>query len=164
MPRILRDEAGYSLVEVLASIMILTVAIIPMVGMFDMGIEAADSGSRYDMARKLAGLKLEEAKSISYTQLKNNFPESPGTAVTYNGSGYYESTYRQPGGNLNNDFPGFEYKVAKQYLAQPDVAPSSSTVTFTNSNTDQGLIRVTVTARWGGGKTFSTSGLVAQGN
>ena len=33
--RLLKAESGYSLIEVVASIMILTIAILPMVGVFD---------------------------------------------------------------------------------------------------------------------------------
>ncbi len=46
----LKDETGYSLVEVIASIIILSIAIIPMVGMFDMGLNAATSSGNYDTA------------------------------------------------------------------------------------------------------------------
>ncbi len=53
-----RGESGYSLVEVMASIIILTLAIIPMVGMFDMGLQSATRGSNYDKSRALANLKL----------------------------------------------------------------------------------------------------------
>jgi prepilin-type N-terminal cleavage/methylation domain-containing protein len=49
----LKNEAGYSLVEVMASIIILAVAILPMVGMFDMGLTSATRGSNYDKARAL---------------------------------------------------------------------------------------------------------------
>ena len=34
-----KSESGYSLVEVMVSIMILAIAIIPMVGMFDLGLK-----------------------------------------------------------------------------------------------------------------------------
>ena len=61
----MRGESGYSLVEVMASIIILALAILPMVGMFDMGLQSATRGSNYDKSRALANLKLEEAKSIS---------------------------------------------------------------------------------------------------
>ena len=40
--------------EVLASIVILSLAILPMVGMFDMGLNSAIRGSNYDKARALA--------------------------------------------------------------------------------------------------------------
>src|SRR3712207_6084010 len=92
--RVLRNESGYSLVEVMASIMILTVAIIPMVGMFDMGLNAATSGGQYDTARAFANKKLEQAKSLPYdststsvTDVKDNFPLAAPTTTTYNSSG-----------------------------------------------------------------------------
>jgi Tfp pilus assembly protein PilV len=166
--RPLTDEAGYSLVEVMASIMILTIAIIPMVGMFDTGLEVANMGSQYDKARALANWKLEEAKSLKYDQLKNNFPEIspptatiPGSGSTACGTGCYLSSYKSV---TNADFTGFEYRVEKRYLAQPTVTPTSSSESLnTTSSSDEGLIKVTVTARWGGSKTYSTSGLVTRG-
>ncbi len=81
----LREESGYSLVEVVASIMILSLAILPMVGMFDLGLRTATTGSNYDKARTLANLKMEEAKSLPFDTVRDNFPE---TGTTYNGSGY----------------------------------------------------------------------------
>ncbi len=156
------SERGYSLVEVMASIMILTIAIIPMVAMFDMGLNAATTGGKYDKARTLANQRLEAAKSLSYQQVRVNFPEISPTTTTYNGSGYCESAYKQ-GSTVSADFSGFEYKVEKQYLAQPAVAPSSSSESFANSSTDRGLIKVTVTVGWDTSKTYNTSGVVAKG-
>ncbi len=57
----LRGESGYSLMEVMVSIMLLTIAIIPMVAMFDMGLNAATRGSNHDKARALAKKQLEQA-------------------------------------------------------------------------------------------------------
>ena len=65
---VVNNEAGYSLVEVLAAIMILSIAIIPMVGMFDMGLKSAASSGNYDKARALANAKLEEVKSLPYSK------------------------------------------------------------------------------------------------
>ena len=70
----LKNEAGYSLVEVMVSIIILAIAILPMVGMFDMGLNSATAGSQYDKARALANLKLEEAKSLPFATVRDNFP------------------------------------------------------------------------------------------
>ena len=50
----------------MVSIMILAIAILPMVGMFDMGLNSATEGSNYDKARALANLKMEEAKSLPF--------------------------------------------------------------------------------------------------
>ncbi len=157
MIRRLRDEAGYSLVEVMASIMILSIAIIPMVGMFDMGLDVANRGSKYDKARTLANQKLEQAKSLTYSQVKNGFPVASSTP---GGGGTYTSSYLTATGA---DFTGFEYRVEKQYLTQPPTAPTSPSQSFSTSSSDQGVLRVTVTARWDGSKTYSTSGVVAQG-
>lgn len=62
----MRDEAGYSLVELLVAIMLLSIAIIPMVGMFDMGLRAATTSRQYDQARALANSKLEEVRSLPF--------------------------------------------------------------------------------------------------
>lgn len=60
------NESGYSLVEVLAAIIVLTVAIIPMVGMFDAALRAVTASGDYDAARACAGQKLEQIKSLPY--------------------------------------------------------------------------------------------------
>ena len=52
--------------EVLASIVILGIAIIPMVGMFDAGLRAATTGSKYDTARALANANVEKVKALRY--------------------------------------------------------------------------------------------------
>jgi len=62
------SEAGYSLVEVLAAIMILALAILPMVGMFDTALRAAVLGGNYDRARALANEKLEEVRALPYSR------------------------------------------------------------------------------------------------
>jgi prepilin-type N-terminal cleavage/methylation domain-containing protein len=62
-------ESGYSLVEVLAAIVILTVAIIPMVAMFDAAFRAMSTSGDYDVARACAGQKLEQARSLPYETL-----------------------------------------------------------------------------------------------
>ena len=60
------NQAGYSLVEVMVAIMILAVAIIPMVSMFDAGLNAVVLGSNYDKARAIAGKELEEIKALPF--------------------------------------------------------------------------------------------------
>jgi Tfp pilus assembly protein PilV len=162
--RALKGEAGYSLVEVMVSIILLSAAILPMAGMFDMGLDAAKSNSEYDRARVLANLKLEEAKGFSYARVRDTFPEpltTPPTTTTYT-SGSYESAYKTIGGVMAADFAGFEYKVRKQFLAQPAVAPSSASASFANSSTDQGMLKISVTVRWDGTKTYSTSAVVSE--
>jgi prepilin-type N-terminal cleavage/methylation domain-containing protein len=158
---LLKEERGYSLVEVIVSIVIFAVAILPMIGMFDMGLNAATAGSQYDKARTLANLKLEQAKSLPFATVKNNFPETAPTTTAYNGSGKYQSAPKtEPGGN----FPGFEYIIEKQYMAQPAQAPGSPSLDFGTSSTATSLIRVTVTVQWGedNSKSYTTFGLVAE--
>jgi prepilin-type N-terminal cleavage/methylation domain-containing protein len=61
----LRDS-GYTLVEVMVAIVVLTIAIVPMVGMFDAALEAANASGDYDEARTCAVGKLEQVKSLPY--------------------------------------------------------------------------------------------------
>src|SRR5829696_5432233 len=103
----LRDESGYSLVEVMVSIMILTIAILPMAGMFDMGLNSATSSSNYDKSRALANLKMEEAKSLPFADVESNFPEA-GNTTPFDSAPLTEA-----------DYPNFKYKVEKQYMQKP---------------------------------------------
>src|SRR5918996_4894234 len=96
----LRKDSGYSLVEVMASIIILTLAILPMVGMFDMGLQTATRGSNYDKSRALANLKLEEAKSLTFASLQNNFPVANSTPDST--SGYYDSGFIPASADFTN--------------------------------------------------------------
>ncbi len=106
----------------MVSIMILAIAILPMVGMFDMGLNSATTSSNYDKARALANLKLEEAKSLPFDSgdnaiqdLRNNFPQPAGTTTTYvNGKYLTDPPMAQAG------FASFEYIVEKQYMVAAD--------------------------------------------
>ena len=152
----LKNEAGYSLVEVMVSIIILVIGIIPLVGMFDMGLHSATTGSNYDKARALANLKMEEAKSLTFAEVEGNFPQGVGNTTPYT----TVNPINGPGG-----FTGFQYKVEKDYMTQPPTGqggPIDPTQTFTESGTATGLIRVTVIVLWGDGKTYTTYGLVGQ--
>jgi len=158
-----REEGGYSLVEVMASIIILSLAIIPMAGMFDMGLRSATVGSNYDKARTLANLKMEEAKSLSFGNVRDNFPVN---GTTYSGSGYYNSGFIPETGPTAADFANFEYRVEKQYMAQPPTDLGADlagpTEPFTESNTATSLIRITVTVQFpNGSSTYTMVGLVA---
>ena len=63
-------ESGYSLVEVMVAIVVLTIAIVPMVGMFGAAIHASEASGEYDEARTCAVQKLEQAKTLPYETLK----------------------------------------------------------------------------------------------
>lgn len=158
------DESGSSLMEVIVAIMLLSIAIIPMVGMFDAGLRAAGTSGNYDRARSLANLKLEEAKSLPYASatainVEDDFPvagsSTPGSA------GYYGSQYLPPEVGLETEFAGFEYRVEKQYLTRPDSVTFAQNFTAHNTD-DAGLMKVTVTVRWNGGSTYSASGVIAR--
>jgi hypothetical protein len=59
----------------MVAIIVLTVAIVPMAGMFDVAIEAADAGGDYDEARTCAVQMLEQAKSLPYDMVETGFPD-----------------------------------------------------------------------------------------
>jgi hypothetical protein len=63
--KVARDP-GYSIVEVMVAIVVLTIAIVPMVGMFDAALQAADASGEYDEARTCAVKALEQVKSLPY--------------------------------------------------------------------------------------------------
>lgn len=68
------EESGYSLVEVMVAIVVLTVAIIPMVGMLDAAIRATNASGDYDEARTCAVQKLEQVKSFPYETVVDGLP------------------------------------------------------------------------------------------
>lgn len=141
------------MIEVMVSIIILAVALLPMAGMFDMGLNSATEGSKYDKARALANMKLEEAKSLSFATVRDNFPQAG------NGTPYTTVTWiNGPGG-----FGGFQYRVEKQYMTQPAQMPTEP-FTFNPSGSATGLIRVRVIVQWGDGweNEYTTYGLVGQ--
>ncbi len=161
--RPVKDELGYSLVEVMASIMILTLAITPMVGMFDMGLESAVLGANYDKARALANKQLERAQGLPYddpyganvVDVKNDFP----TAGSAPSGGSFTSSSQSDG-----DFPGFTYTVTKRYKCVSSSTSScdtatGSTVHLANASTDRGIMEIRVTVRWDGNKTYTATGI-----
>src|SRR3712207_2198551 len=129
--RRLREESGYSLVEVMVSIIILAIAIIPMMTMFDMGLQGATTNSNYDKARTLANLKLEQAKNLPFVDVENNFPQA-GTPTPYDGAAWFT----EPGA----EFANLQYTVEKDYMTQPPGAAAEED--FDTSVDATGLIRV----------------------
>ena len=69
--RRIAEVSGYSLVEVMVAIVVLIIAIVPMVGMFDAAIEAANASGEYDEARTCAVGKLEQVKSVPYETIES---------------------------------------------------------------------------------------------
>lgn len=68
------EESGYSLVEVMVAIVVLTVAIVPMTGMLGAAILASNASGDYDAARTCAVQKLDQAKSLPYETVENGMP------------------------------------------------------------------------------------------
>lgn len=146
----LKSESGYSLVEVMVAIMLLAIAIIPMVSMFDAGLRAAVRGGNYDQARALANEKLEEIRALPYS--------SPGESASGTANSVveiYPPGTRSCTGSVD---PNFGCQVQTRYVmlnpgsASVDPSPSSKT-----------MMEATVTVTWSGGRSYSTTGLVAKG-
>ncbi len=158
--KLVNEESGYSLVEVIVSIFILAAAIIPMVAMFDMGLKSATTGGNYDRARTFANTKLEQTRSLSYTKVKNEFP---GTAATPSNNTSTPGT--SPTISTESGLPsGLSYSVSKRYLTPPNFDETNTSVTLTPGGaTDTGVIEVTVTVNWGSGNSYSTTGVISRG-
>jgi prepilin-type N-terminal cleavage/methylation domain-containing protein len=130
----LKGESGYSLVEVMASIIILAIAIIPMVGMFDMGLHSATTGSNYDKARALANANLEAVSALSYSDAKETYTPLNAT----------------PAGTPVDCSDGvFTCEVTTTYV-DDDFAPAPTSI-------NKMLVEVTV--EWPTGNSFATTGL-----
>ena len=84
-----KSAAGYSLVEVMVAMVVLTVAVVPMVGMFDAAIGAADASADYDKARTCAVQELEHLKSLPYEAVEGGLQ---GGVCDSSGFGYTIAT------------------------------------------------------------------------
>ena len=138
----LKDEAGYSLVEVIVSIILLSIAIIPMVSMFDVGLKTATRGGNYDQARALANERLEEIKALPF---KNDTLRADSVVEVY------------PPGEKDIPGPGaFDSTVTTAYqTASYDDSPNGGTAPTTR-------MKIVVEVRWEG-NSYTTTGLVASG-
>lgn len=94
-----KSAAGYSLVEVMVAMVVLTVAVVPMVGMFDAAIGAADVSADYDKARTCAVRKLEHLKSLPYEAVEGGLQ---GGVCDPSGFGYTIAT-QSIGADLGDD-------------------------------------------------------------
>jgi prepilin-type N-terminal cleavage/methylation domain-containing protein len=147
----LREETGYSLVEVLVSIVILAIAILPMFAMFDMGLNSATRGSTYDKARALANKQLEQAQSLSYGTVRTAFPTnapcewlSSGGRLRCEVEDLEVPAAEDPGGEFDN----FRYAIRKEY-----VKPNLNGDGFDPAPTaegDTGMMQIAVEVSWGG--------------
>lgn len=142
----LRNESGYSLVEVMAAIMILSLAILPMASMFDAGLRASMTGSNYDKARTLANERLETVRALPYNR--------PG------GSADSAVEIYHPGSPAVTGTQGiFTYTVTttfwRENAGNPE-AVSDTSVTWP-------LMQVRVRVTWGGSNSYTTTGFVGLG-
>jgi Tfp pilus assembly protein PilV len=141
--RLIREEMGYSLVEVMVSIIILAVAIIPMVSMFDAGLRAAALGGNYDRGRAIAVEELEEIRALP-------FSGTPGSVV---------DTYPPGGGPTacsGSVAAGFTCQVETTYV-------SVGTTEITADPGARTMLQVEVTVTWSGGSSsYTTTGLITK--
>lgn len=149
----------------MATIVLLSVAIIPMVAMFDMGLRSASLGDSYDTARSFANQQLERAKSSSYEQVRNNYPFNAPSSAAMTGGIYDNSANPITLTSLPHQVPnGFRYSVVKRYKcvsasASSCTPPTGPTSFLANSAADRGFIEIKVTVSWGTSNSYSVTGV-----
>jgi prepilin-type N-terminal cleavage/methylation domain-containing protein len=134
LTRLLKEESGYSLVEVMVAMMILAIAIIPMVGMFDTGLRSITTSSKYDQARALANQNLERVKALDYATAVSQYPPSSRSCPT--GAGGLDSC-----------------TVTTTYVNS----------NLTPDPTYKDAMRIDVSVQWGG-SSYTTTGLKTKGS
>ena len=145
MVRRARDASGYSLVEVMAAIVILSVAIIPMVGMLDAGLNASRSAGNYDKARLLANNGLEKVQALPYNR--------PGPTVDS------AVEFYRPATPVSGTSGVFAYTVTTQYWREN----GGNLEAVADTSIVRPMMRVTVTVTWEGSHSYTTRGFVASG-
>ncbi len=144
----LKGESGYTMAEVLVAIIILTVAIIPMVSMFDAGLKASMKGSNYDKVRMLANERLEKVRALPYNKT------SP--------AGVNDSAVEiyRPGNPVTGTSGAFSYTVTTTYWKESGgtLVPDASDNTIVKP-----MMRVVVQVTWAGGNSYTTTGFTALG-
>lgn len=140
MVRQFKDQSGYSLTEVMVAIMLLGLAIIPMVSMFDAGLRAAVLGSNYDQGRALANEKLEEIIALPY---KDDSVASDSVVEKY-----------PPGTTVTGTEDIFSYSIDTQYVDSNFANAADSPATP--------QMRIEVTVSWdSASKSYTNVGYVA---
>lgn len=146
LSKIPREESGYSLVEVMAAIMILSLAILPMASMFDAGLRASATGSNYDKARALANERLEKVRALPYNK--------PG-----GGADSAVEIYHPASPAVTGTQGIFDYTVTTTFWRQNAGNPEAAT----DTSVTWPMMRVRVQVTWGGGKSYTTTGFVGLG-
>lgn len=150
----LKNEAGYSLVEVMAAIMLLAIAIIPMVGMFDAGLRASVIGSNYDKARAIASEELAEIQALPFSL--SNTLAADSVVEIYSPNGNLSGTEVNCTPPID---PTFDCKVKATYVRY-DVPTSE----YIGDSAARTMIQATVTVKWdNNAKSYFTTGLVSKG-
>lgn len=139
----LHNESGYSLVEVLAAIVILTIAIIPMVTMFDTGLRSATTSGNYDKSRSLANKQLETIKGMDFESVTSEYPPA-------------SSPRSCEAGTFDDSVFGCEVETTYVYA---DAA--SGSFRESGAGDPEEMMRVVVTATWSGGE-YNATGLAGQ--
>lgn len=144
-PKLLRTESGYSMVEVLAAIMILSLAILPMVGMFDAGLRASVAGSNYDKARALANERLEKVRALPYNK--------PG------GSADSAVEIYRPGTPVSGPSGSFTYTVTTTFWREN----GGNLESVTDNSVTWPMMQVKVQVTWPQNKSYTTTGFTGSG-
>lgn len=152
LARFHKDEAGYSLVEVIVAIMLLGLAIIPMISMFDAGLRASMVGSNNDRGRAIASEELAEVQALPFTR--------PGAPATDSVVEVYPPTNGPAGPGDHLCTPpvptGFDCRVETVFSK----VDASGVVADGAVRT---MIQATVTVKWNGGSnSYSTTTLVSK--
>ncbi len=141
----IKNEAGYSLVEVMVAIMLLGLAIIPMVSMFDAGLRAAVLGGNYDQARAIASEQLEEADALPF-----NNPDPAANSI--------EEIY--PPGTRPCTPPIDSRYSCEVRTVYTSLGPVN--VEELPGATSGAMMKLTVTVSWTGGGSYNATGLVSK--
>jgi len=142
----MKEQAGFSLVEVMVSIMLLAIAIIPMVGMFDMGLNSASKAGNYDGGRALANSNLQKVMALPYSTATDPANYRPVNAST------------TPGATVSCDTGIYDCGVTTYYVREK--LPSEGGNGFVDASASTTKMRVEVTVSWAGGS-YTTTGLKA---
>ena len=132
------DATGSSLVEVSVAMVVLTLAVVPMVGMLEAGLRSATASGEYDGARALANEKLEEVRALPYSRSGG---ASDSAVERYAPPGPPDATEGDLSVSVRTAF-------VDERLANPAGSPPT------------GQMRVEVLVRWDGGS-YSTLGVVS---
>lgn len=116
---------------------VLTLALVPMVGMLESGLRAATASGEYDAARSLAGAELEEVRALPYNK--------PGAAADSVVEKY------APPGPPDVTENGLTLSVRTAFV-DDELSDAAKSPT--------GQMRVEVLVRWEGDRSYSTTGFV----